>query len=87
MFLHLKPFTIYSIIIKGLFDKDPVFHEVAVATYSMITLISILHLGSAARCPENTFPCDNGECVTKLNPECDFVSDCADESDEARCGE
>ncbi|XP_077441020.1 transmembrane protease serine 9 isoform X2 [Vanacampus margaritifer] len=36
-------------------------------------------------CPENAFTCDNGECVTKLNPECDFVSDCADESDEARC--
>ncbi|KAI3368757.1 hypothetical protein L3Q82_025737, partial [Scortum barcoo] len=38
-----------------------------------------------ARCPENTFICDNGECVTKLNPECDFIPDCADRSDEARC--
>ncbi|XP_049910862.1 transmembrane protease serine 9 [Epinephelus moara] len=38
-----------------------------------------------ARCPDNTFTCDNGECVTKLNPECDFVPDCADGSDEARC--
>ncbi|CAL8308420.1 unnamed protein product [Lota lota] len=38
-----------------------------------------------ARCPDNTFTCDNGECVTKLNPECDFVSDCSDGSDEARC--
>ncbi|XP_030583730.1 transmembrane protease serine 9 isoform X2 [Archocentrus centrarchus] len=36
-------------------------------------------------CPDNTFTCDNGECVTKLNPECDFVPDCADGSDEARC--
>ncbi|KAJ8387726.1 hypothetical protein AAFF_G00150270 [Aldrovandia affinis] len=36
-------------------------------------------------CPINTFSCDNGECVTKPNPECDFVSDCADGSDEARC--
>lgn len=40
-----------------------------------------------ARCPDHTFTCDNGECVTKLNPECDFVTDCADGSDEARCGE
>lgn len=39
----------------------------------------------AARCPDNTFTCDNGECVTKFNPECDFVSDCVDGSDEARC--
>ncbi|CAL8254300.1 unnamed protein product [Merluccius merluccius] len=38
-----------------------------------------------ARCPDNTFTCDNGECITKFNPECDFVSDCADGSDEARC--
>ncbi|XP_055020619.1 transmembrane protease serine 9-like [Boleophthalmus pectinirostris] len=38
-----------------------------------------------ARCPDNTFTCDNGECLTKLNPECDFLPDCADESDEARC--
>ncbi|KAG7257007.1 hypothetical protein CRUP_032959 [Coryphaenoides rupestris] len=37
-----------------------------------------------ARCPDNTFTCDNGECVTKFNPECDFVSDCVDGSDEAR---
>ncbi|KAM9795915.1 transmembrane protease serine 9 isoform 2-T4 [Syngnathus typhle] len=36
-------------------------------------------------CPERAFTCDNGECITKLNPECDFVSDCADGSDEARC--
>ncbi|XP_068599647.1 transmembrane protease serine 9 [Brachionichthys hirsutus] len=41
--------------------------------------------GSMARCPFNIFTCDNGECVTKLNPECDFIPDCADESDEARC--
>ncbi|XP_076009543.1 transmembrane protease serine 9 [Genypterus blacodes] len=38
-----------------------------------------------ARCPDSTFTCDNGECVTKLNPECDFITDCADGSDEARC--
>ncbi|CAJ1060622.1 transmembrane protease serine 9 [Xyrichtys novacula] len=38
-----------------------------------------------ARCPENTFTCDNGECVTKVNPECDFIPDCADGSDEAHC--
>ncbi|XP_031163263.1 transmembrane protease serine 9 [Sander lucioperca] len=38
-----------------------------------------------ARCPDNTFTCDNGECVTKLNPECDFIPNCADGSDEAHC--
>ncbi|KAI7791024.1 transmembrane protease serine 9 [Triplophysa rosa] len=38
-----------------------------------------------SKCPVNTFTCDNGECVTKLNPECDFISDCVDGSDEAYC--
>ncbi|XP_014004185.1 transmembrane protease serine 9 isoform X3 [Salmo salar] len=38
-----------------------------------------------ASCPDNTFTCDNGECVTKVNAECDFIPDCADGSDEAYC--
>ncbi|KAM6921478.1 LOW QUALITY PROTEIN: transmembrane protease serine 9 [Xenentodon cancila] len=38
-----------------------------------------------AQCPDNAFTCVNGECVTKLNPECDFIPDCADKSDEANC--
>uniref|UniRef100_A0A8C6Q9S9 Transmembrane serine protease 9 n=1 Tax=Nothobranchius furzeri TaxID=105023 RepID=A0A8C6Q9S9_NOTFU len=38
-----------------------------------------------ARCPERAFTCDNGECITKVNPECDHITDCADASDEARC--
>ncbi|XP_019904456.1 transmembrane protease serine 9 [Esox lucius] len=38
-----------------------------------------------AICPENTFTCDNSECVTKANAECDFIPDCADGSDEAYC--
>ncbi|KAM4015887.1 suppressor of tumorigenicity 14 protein [Anomaloglossus baeobatrachus] len=33
-------------------------------------------------CTENTFKCDSGECITKLNPQCDGVKDCADMSDE-----
>ncbi|XP_077573475.1 transmembrane protease serine 9 [Stigmatopora nigra] len=36
-------------------------------------------------CPQKAFTCDNGECITKLNPECDFVTDCADGSDEKHC--
>lgn len=39
------------------------------------------------RCPDATFTCASGECLTKPNPECDSVSDCADESDEAYCCE
>ncbi|KAI5101166.1 transmembrane protease serine 9 [Silurus meridionalis] len=37
------------------------------------------------RCPDDMFTCASGECVTKPNPECDSVSDCADASDEAYC--
>lgn len=51
-----------------------------------LILTFFFHLGSAAKCPGNTFTCDNGECVTKLNTQCDFISDCADGSDEAHCG-
>ncbi|XP_026054335.1 transmembrane protease serine 9-like [Carassius auratus] len=38
-----------------------------------------------SKCPENTFTCDNGECITKTNPECDSITDCVDGSDEAFC--
>ncbi|XP_043078526.1 transmembrane protease serine 9 isoform X1 [Puntigrus tetrazona] len=38
-----------------------------------------------SKCPENTFTCDNGECITKINPECDSINDCVDGSDEASC--
>ncbi|KAG1945946.1 transmembrane protease serine 9 [Pimephales promelas] len=38
-----------------------------------------------SKCPENTFTCDSGECITKPNPECDFITDCVDGSDEAFC--
>ncbi|XP_059399257.1 transmembrane protease serine 9-like [Carassius carassius] len=38
-----------------------------------------------SKCPEETFTCGNGECITKLNPECDFITDCVDGSDEAFC--
>ncbi|XP_076977350.1 transmembrane protease serine 9 [Tamandua tetradactyla] len=36
-------------------------------------------------CPGNAFSCRNGQCVAKVNPECDDRVDCADGSDEARC--
>uniref|UniRef100_A0A3Q3XHX3 Uncharacterized protein n=1 Tax=Mola mola TaxID=94237 RepID=A0A3Q3XHX3_MOLML len=46
---------------------------------------SFYAIGDDTKCPDNTFTCDNGECVTKVNPECDFIPDCADGSDEAHC--
>ncbi|XP_072804138.1 transmembrane protease serine 9 [Vicugna pacos] len=39
----------------------------------------------SGRCPGNAFSCGNGQCVTKVNPECDGAADCSDGSDEARC--
>ncbi|KAF0882070.1 TMPS9 protease, partial [Crocuta crocuta] len=39
----------------------------------------------SGHCPGNTFSCRNGQCVTKVNPECDDRVDCSDRSDEAHC--
>ncbi|KAK7886674.1 hypothetical protein WMY93_026295 [Mugilogobius chulae] len=36
-------------------------------------------------CSDYSFKCDNGDCVNKVNAECDRVDDCSDKSDEARC--
>ncbi|XP_069923822.1 transmembrane protease serine 9 [Oryctolagus cuniculus] len=36
-------------------------------------------------CPGSAFSCGNGQCVAKVNPECDDSVDCADASDEAHC--
>ncbi|XP_030878595.1 transmembrane protease serine 9-like [Leptonychotes weddellii] len=40
---------------------------------------------SPGHCPGNTFSCQNSQCVTKVNPECDDRVDCSDGSDEAHC--
>ncbi|XP_037360915.1 transmembrane protease serine 9 [Talpa occidentalis] len=39
----------------------------------------------SGHCPENAFFCQDSQCVTKVNPECDDRVDCADGSDEAHC--
>lgn len=44
-------------------------------------------LPAAGMCTDFTFTCGNGQCVNKLNAECDKVSDCSDGSDEQGCGE
>ncbi|XP_055019853.1 LOW QUALITY PROTEIN: suppressor of tumorigenicity 14 protein homolog [Boleophthalmus pectinirostris] len=36
-------------------------------------------------CSEFSFKCDNGQCVNKVNAECDRIDDCTDKSDEAHC--
>ncbi|XP_049644207.1 transmembrane protease serine 9 [Suncus etruscus] len=39
----------------------------------------------SGRCPGNAFSCQNNQCVSKVNPECDDSVDCVDGSDETRC--
>ncbi|XP_029772266.1 transmembrane protease serine 9 [Suricata suricatta] len=39
----------------------------------------------SGHCPGSAFSCRNGQCVTKVNPECDDSVDCSDGSDEAHC--
>lgn len=38
-------------------------------------------------CTDMTYMCADGTCLKKPNPECDFVTDCPDASDEKQCGE
>ncbi|XP_076850291.1 ST14 transmembrane serine protease matriptase a [Brachyhypopomus gauderio] len=42
---------------------------------------------STVSCLETNYLCQNGQCVTKQNPECDGVNDCQDGSDENTCGD
>nr|P69526.1 RecName: Full=Transmembrane protease serine 9; AltName: Full=Polyserase-I; AltName: Full=Polyserine protease 1; Short=Polyserase-1; Contains: RecName: Full=Serase-1; Contains: RecName: Full=Serase-2; Contains: RecName: Full=Serase-3 [Rattus norvegicus] len=39
----------------------------------------------SGHCPGNAFSCQNSQCVSKENPECDDRVDCSDGSDEAQC--
>ncbi|XP_028931810.1 suppressor of tumorigenicity 14 protein isoform X1 [Ornithorhynchus anatinus] len=39
----------------------------------------------AVTCPQNSYKCHSGECVSKANPECDGKKDCGDGSDEDQC--
>lgn len=36
-------------------------------------------------CSDFSFKCNNGDCVNKVNAECDRINDCSDNSDEASC--
>ncbi|XP_051985798.1 transmembrane protease serine 6 isoform X1 [Xyrauchen texanus] len=36
-------------------------------------------------CSDMTYVCGDGTCLKKPNPECDFITDCPDESDEKFC--
>lgn len=53
----------------------------------LCVLISEPHPNAAPGiCSDFSFKCRNQECVNKVNAECDRVSDCSDNSDEAHCG-
>ncbi|XP_034043609.1 transmembrane protease serine 6 [Thalassophryne amazonica] len=39
----------------------------------------------AVQCTDVTYMCTDGTCLKKPNPECDFILECPDASDEAQC--
>ncbi|MCJ8733437.1 hypothetical protein PDJAM_G00223470 [Pangasius djambal] len=41
--------------------------------------------GRSSVCLETNFQCNNGQCITKQNPECDGEKDCDDGTDEDKC--
>ncbi|XP_054321454.2 transmembrane protease serine 9 isoform X1 [Pongo pygmaeus] len=69
-------------------------HGISLAAYGTIVSAELTgrHKGPLAErdlksgpCPGNSFSCQNSQCVTKVNPECDDQKDCSDGSDEAHC--
>uniref|UniRef100_A0A8C8Z2H1 Transmembrane serine protease 9 n=1 Tax=Prolemur simus TaxID=1328070 RepID=A0A8C8Z2H1_PROSS len=69
-------------------------HDIPLAAYG--TIVSAELVGSqegplaerdlkSGHCPGSTFSCQNSQCMTKVNPECDDRVDCSDGSDEAHC--
>ncbi len=48
--------------------------------------INVCHMYiPASTCPEQTFECDDGQCID-ISLYCDYIKHCPDGSDEAQCG-
>ncbi|XP_028672156.2 transmembrane protease serine 9 [Erpetoichthys calabaricus] len=69
-------------------------HPLTISSFGNITSVTLqsangrsyYQIGNiSVYCPANIFSCQNKECLTKINPQCDNVVDCDDGSDEAHC--
>ncbi|KAK1885611.1 Transmembrane protease serine 6, partial [Dissostichus eleginoides] len=59
--------------------------EVSITGPGLQLRYRVFNQSDRVQCSDMTYVCADGTCLKKPNPECDFVTDCPDASDEKHC--